>query len=855
MTPPPAQKDQFHKFWQLCSDLLDAYPNRPAKLTRDSAPKKIEIQLKRQAEGILPVLCASDHWRADASVGKGNWASVPWVAIFDSRESISAQQGVYPVIHLSPAEPIGIRVGLGVSATEFKSQADEKASDVYRKLTVAEREELSDRGFTDVINTSDDRIKIGSGKLARKYAQGMIFERFVPVDQLRSNPEEITSALESLVTIYKTWVDRKQLPAGVYGNDSFLTIMQTYATDKIVFLSPKRDARYFIRNVDEQGCYVERLDSDKAERVTASDFQGKCNWLRNQGGAAKREELDNTVARHMCYLQSSEMCLAADRRTAILLTDTQSASESFISLIRSMQTATLYKPVILALVIEAVRDGELSKNQITFDWLLSRFLKRLGEHGQEVSEQQLAEGFGRMAFDLFWLFAHRDPGVPVSSDKPTASQIRQRISYARLHEAFWNAIQDRAVQNQVLSAISEKWWPDMNNEGPKHTDLGSAVEELIQNIAAEGFVFHPWQIATYITALRTKPFVILAGVSGTGKSKLPSLVAKLTRGKCERISVRPDWTDSSDVLGYVDIQSKFRPGVFLQTARKATHDADCFHVSLIDEMNLARVEHYFAEVLSTIEDRQKSSGGGYESGSLFPADSANQRGEWATQNLPANLGIVGTVNMDESSHGFSRKVLDRAFTIELSEVDLSLEVAMPHSVSNTAPTKWPISFWHCPAIRLSGVIHSSPAVKATAEAATDVLQKINACLLRSQLQVGYRTRDEVILFLLNATEVSSSFRTREGDDVDPLDLAIMMKVLPRLVGGSNAIRSTLIGLLGLAKNSLPFEDEEDANQMTLDWVAANRPDALSGTNLPRTAARLCLMWDRLVAEGYTSFWL
>ncbi len=100
--------------------------------------------------------------------------------------------------------------------------------------------------------------------------------------------------------------------------------------------------------------------------------------------------------------------------------------------------------------------------------------------------------------------------------------------------------------------------------------------------------------------------MILAGISGTGKSKLPDLVSKLTSGKCERVSVRPDWTDSSEVLGYVDLNDRFRPGRVLQQAKEAASDPSQFHVCLIDEMNLARVEHYFAEVLSAIEDRQPS---------------------------------------------------------------------------------------------------------------------------------------------------------------------------------------------------------------------------------------------------------
>ncbi len=122
----------------------------------------------------------------------------------------------------------------------------------------------------------------------------------------------------------------------------------------------------------------------------------------------------------MSYLQSAEMALAADRKTAVLLDDSEKATRQFIELVRGMQTATLYKPVILALVIEGIRDGELTHNRFEFDWLLPRFVERLREHGHEgADEQQLAEGFARMANDLFWLHAYRDPLELLPLDRPT----------------------------------------------------------------------------------------------------------------------------------------------------------------------------------------------------------------------------------------------------------------------------------------------------------------------------------------------------------------------------------------------------------------------------------------------------
>jgi len=996
------------------------YPERPTTMTGDAEAKQLERQLKALGTELLPVLCESAYWLVDASVGKGKWATVPWVAFFDSRVTKSAQQGVYPVIHLSSETPIGIRLGIGVSVKAFRGREDEQAKAIWQTFTDEQREQLIESGFVDISSNTSPRTEIGVGDIARRYSMGMVAEIFVGFDALKSSPAELTQSLKTLVSTYHDWVNQQGAKTVTPSRIGFLVLMRELSDERVVLFSPSQGVRYHIGEVDDRGCSVQRLDSESPARVTATGFESRHIWLKQQGGEAKRDELDNTTAVQVCYLQMPEIGLKADRRTVIAFANDQQRAENFISLIESMQAITLYKPVILTLVIEAIRDEELVDNNIQFDWLLPRFIARMREHDKEIGEQQLAEGFGRLASDLFWMLAHHDVSQLLDVSAPTAAKIRERVSHARLQEAYWQLLQDAKCQSRILDAIETKWWPaekvveeipsywllapgqrgvlwenwrergigtigwrdtgdlseyksqsqleeyaeskaaarmlwlfcntmkpgdivfakvgrsaicgwgiingeyEYDEAGEPHpssraidwrgviehplpatmmlpmqtltpmdtnlqflcemkgayegipgldaiecekvdvddpgdidliaeTNLGEATENLIYAIEANGFIFQPWQIATYVTAMRTKPFVILAGVSGTGKSKLPALVAELTTGKIDRVSVRPDWTDSSDVLGYVDLQDKFRPGVVLRAARVASTDTERYHVCLLDEMNLARVEHYFAEVLSSIEDRCKAATGGFQTTKLVSQSLPAEYREWQEQVMPSNFGIVGTVNMDESSHGFSRKVLDRAFTLELSEVDLDLDQS-PSSVEILGPVYWPSGFWHCKATRLSECDQQSPGFRELAERATEVLQQANKCLVHSQMQVGYRTRDEVILFLLNAEDVKPSFRTRNAKNVDPLDLALMMKVLPRLIGGSNAIRRTMIGLMGLSHGQVMTETDA-AEAAVENWMNAGRPEAIEAATYPRTASRLCLMWERLTSEGYTSFWL
>jgi len=383
-------------------------------------------------------------------------------------------------------------------------------------------------------------------------------------------------------------------------------------------------------------------------------------------------------------------------------------------------------------------------------------------------------------------------------------------------------------------------------------DLNSAIQELLQSVEDGGLVYEPWQIASYVAAVRTKPFVILAGVTGTGKTKLPIMVARLTGGVSDLIPVRPDWTDSADVLGYVDLQGAFRPGRLLEFAKRAAQNPDQHWTCVVDEMNLARVEQYFAEFLSRIEDRNPDPMGGFVSGPLVGMPLRTEDGEWASVGIPPNLAIVGTVNMDETTHGFSRKVLDRAFTIELSDTDLTRWTLR---TENPAVAGWPASAWYPRAISLAGLSALTQPETARVQTVVDTLTSINGFLQQAQLQVGYRARDEVALFVLHSLDIASAFLTRDGAAVDPLDLAIHMKVLPRLLGGSGAVRRALLQLLGWARSGKPLVTEEEGQSVLDEWIDLGRPGSLPECRYPRTAARLCIMWERLLSEGYTSYWL
>src|SRR5690606_30905881 len=111
--------------------------------------------------------------------------------------------------------------------------------------------------------------------------------------------------------------------------------------------------------------------------------------------------------------------------------------------------------------------------------------------------------------------------------------------------------------------------------------------------------------------------------------------------------------------------------------------------------------------------------------------------------------------------------------------------------------------------------------------------------------VAYRTRDEVALFVLHAAETPEAFRTRTGEPVDPLDLALWMKVLPRLQGSSPTLRRALRALLGWAVTGAPAERDDELRALLDTWTTAGYPNRWPEAAFPMTAARLAHMWLRL----------
>lgn len=375
-----------------------------------------------------------------------------------------------------------------------------------------------------------------------------------------------------------------------------------------------------------------------------------------------------------------------------------------------------------------------------------------------------------------------------------------------------------------------------------------------------------------------KPFLILAGISGTGKTRFVRQQAELTgKNNYCLVSVRPDWHEPSDLLGYIShLGSKPKyittdvlrfivqawkhiadSGFDLKTGKVTEEQLNEIqpYWLCLDEMNLAPVEQYFADYLSVLETRQWN-GEVYQCDPLLkpsvleniqPNDLGLDEGDvlWehfkeAGVSIPFNLIVVGTVNMDETTHGFSRKVLDRALSFDFNEFYPNDFNAYFLSHAQNKTFTYPI--YSDASLSLN---FASSFVKESCE----FLSEVNSVLKNSPFELAYRALNELLLAVKcinppNEIELQSIW-----DDF------LMMKVLPRIEGDSEKLdfdgeKSLLTNLEAIIKE-----------QLSDIWEGEKRIDLFRETNEGdviniecRSKAKISWMQTKLEKFGFTHFW-
>ncbi len=389
--------------------------------------------------------------------------------------------------------------------------------------------------------------------------------------------------------------------------------------------------------------------------------------------------------------------------------------------------------------------------------------------------------------------------------------------------------------------------PGVNEPGePIMLTNKDMVKKVKNYIAAKGFSYEDGLIENFYLSLKSKPFVILAGTSGTGKTRLVKLFAEAIgatseNGRYKMVSVRPDWSDSTDLFGHVDLNGHFIPGAIIDFVMSAQNDIDHPYILCLDEMNLARVEYYLSDFLSVIETRDFDEQGRIETVPLVPdnyfgadKDAAEKYGKII---LPENLYVVGTVNMDETTFPFSKKVLDRANTIEFSYVDLEPQFGEEQNVSALNLSN------HFLKTKYLLLKQCKEETEAVGQYCNELIT-INNKLKDADAHIGYRIRDEIVFYMLN-NKAENLIKEK-----DAFDNEILQKILPRIQGSSASIKNMLCELFKICAG----EYEGIQTETSISGKMKEKAKA-SGCKYKKSAKKIAFMVGRYEEDGFTSYWL
>lgn len=377
-------------------------------------------------------------------------------------------------------------------------------------------------------------------------------------------------------------------------------------------------------------------------------------------------------------------------------------------------------------------------------------------------------------------------------------------------------------------------------------NLKEEIDYIYNYITSKGFEYDKDLIKNLYLSLKTKPFVILSGISGTGKSKIVELFAEAIGAtyKNERfklVPVKPDWSDSTDLLGYRNIEGKFTPGIITLVAYEAMKNPDRLYFICLDEMNLARVEYYFSDILSLMETKRVEDGNIVTEKLLSKEQFGRDErsfDKYGDVYIPQNLYIVGTVNMDETTFPFSKKVLDRANTIEFNKVSLgyNFENAFLEEVE---PRVYHNDFLKSQYLKISECKDEKEIAIKTIEE----LIKLNNILEDYNQHFGFRVRDEIVFYMIYAS------KNNIMDFDKALDYCIVQKILPKISGSNGEVFEILVKVFNMLNNTKIYVSGYLEQKQINEMMQQSRC-----SQYKLSSEKLVYMIRRFVRDGFTTFW-
>jgi 5-methylcytosine-specific restriction protein B len=384
---------------------------------------------------------------------------------------------------------------------------------------------------------------------------------------------------------------------------------------------------------------------------------------------------------------------------------------------------------------------------------------------------------------------------------------------------------------------------------------------FVTALQKSGFVTQPGLPEAFLQSLIAKPFVILTGNSGTGKTKIAEMLSVWLHGDrsdChELVAVGADWTDNRNVLGFVNHLRGNTP-VYQSThvldllMRARTFGSKPFFL-ILDEMNLSHVERYFADFLSAMESSSSelhlhTEGGETEQ---LPTDPAGQAVVPRKLKIPANVFVIGTVNVDETTYMFSPKVLDRANVIEFRMPAGSVGTFMKAGKTGSLKMEYA---GDGVAERFLSFVREARADKLPDPSDGGSIKQLAAALdsvfdiMRdARLEFGFRTINEIRRYLrvdCALTQAKSKWNWQNA-----FDAQLLQKILPKLSGSRRRLEDLLVRLAVFCESSkvTPLGATTPTNLQSVPIKRDEKP------HFPFSYRKLCDMLDAVRRDQFVSF--
>lgn len=800
-----------HGFEEILSGYALARANKEPRKNHELWP--VFKRLAGAIEATDPVRARTDL-KVKPSVGQDDkLAAVPTIVIRDTRETKTTQRGVY-CVYLFREDMSGVYLAFAQGAQQFKDRYGGRVKGrPYLQDRVEELQQyccsLPEHGFS--LDAPDLYTENPYGK---DYEDSTIAHKFYPTGSVP--PDSVLAQdLEAVLTVYDRYLERET--SGVEGGEgplsgstvldqvlSWVGHLKTQASadgrfhyKPLVLLAAldvldKDSSHINSLKYDELLAEFRNLASEHGIEITEDQFSQPYVRLKNDTTPLRVWVPQTTDAAGLDDAKSDQPAYVSSHAPSVMINDAAwptFASPEGREVIRH-EVNTRWPPsgrrvVKIAPGPEAgYWEDCLEGGYICVGWDETGDLR--GYPSKETFRAAFGEQFdyssqtkATQEANELWTLRDLKPGDLIVANKGTSRMLAvgkvldpgyvwrpNRPQYKHTLPVAWDTSYAMAIPEQKDWAFCT-----VRDIKPQLHDYifrketaapGDYAEPLFQEVLAAvektGLRISERSLRRYHLGLKARGFVILSGVSGTGKTWLTEAYAGAVGAKHLVVPVAPNWTTNEDLLGYFNpLDSHYHDTDFSRFLRDASREYEAaqdggrtarpYHL-VLDEMNLARVEYYFARFLSAMEVRARY---GIAMIELGPKDHVH---------LPPNLRFAGTVNVDETTHGFADRVYDRA---QLIELEASREALLEH-IGEASYREVLIQVW-------------------------DVVHPI--------APFAFRTLDEIAAYVEAAEALSVTWQ-------EALDEQLLQKVLPKLKGTDIRVNEALEWLVKFTDATFPL---------------------------------------------------